>query len=511
MKLFFVKDNSLYKIFKTLEKVPRHKTVDIYIEPDHPVFENEWRGKQILDLLEKKEIHARFITKKEKTRRYWAQLNANVVHKQKHPIMQWLHMVYLFFFHIKKFHLHAVEKKNYVFFIVFGVEFLFVLGILYALYILILPSATLYITPKYTVEDITYNFRYYPAEDINYPLYSRYLSIPFYSWSIDYEYEMIISASNLEYIQNPSRGRVRIYNTSDQEYNLVANTRFVTDDGRMFQATRPFTIPAKEWGVVGETIISLQAMENDNEGIIMGSRGNIPTGTRLYVRNLTKSYFTKEIYAEAMESFTGGTTSSTGSIGSGDYQILAQKLHEYISGQKYTIVAQQFPYSDSIFLRIPDLVSYTINDIQIDDSTSNDKPLLKGTVYANMNFSYVTWQDFQNAVNTYTAQRPSDKVEIISVDKNSLTFFNDDIKFVDGVYILPTKISLIQGYDFLQDINGIISTIKRRIISLPEEEARKIILEYPEISTVRIVIRPPWYNSIPRLKSRIMTRIQKTR
>jgi hypothetical protein len=57
---------------------------------------------------------------------------------------------------------------------------------------------------------------------------------------------MIISASNLEYIQNPSRGRVRIYNTSDQEYNLVANTRFVTDDGRMFQATRPFTIPAKE-------------------------------------------------------------------------------------------------------------------------------------------------------------------------------------------------------------------------------------------------------------------------
>ena len=252
-------------------------------------------------------------------------------------------------------------------------------------------------------------------------------------------------------------------------------------------------------------------MENDNEGIIMGSRGNIPTGTRLYVRNLTKSYFTKEIYAEAMESFTGGTTSSTGSIGSGDYQILAQKLSEYISGQKYTIVAQQFPYSDSIFLRIPDLVSYTINDIQIDDSTSNEKPLLKGTVYANMNFSYVTWQDFQNAVNTYTEQRPSDKVEIISVDKNSLTFFNDDMKFVDGVYILPTKISLIQGYDFLQDINGIISTIKRRIISLPEEEARKIILEYPEISTVRIVIRPPWYNSIPRLKSRIMTRIQKTR
>ena len=74
MKVFFLKDHSLYKIFKTLEKIPRGKSIEIVIEAEHALFENERRGKQIKELLEKREINAVFVTKSEKTRRFFTNL-----------------------------------------------------------------------------------------------------------------------------------------------------------------------------------------------------------------------------------------------------------------------------------------------------------------------------------------------------------------------------------------------------------------------------------------------------
>ncbi len=38
MKFFFLKTDSLYKIFKTLEKIPAQKAVQIFIDPEHPFF-----------------------------------------------------------------------------------------------------------------------------------------------------------------------------------------------------------------------------------------------------------------------------------------------------------------------------------------------------------------------------------------------------------------------------------------------------------------------------------------
>jgi hypothetical protein len=43
MKFFFAKTDSLYKIFKSLEKIPSHRSVEIFIDPEHALFDNEWR------------------------------------------------------------------------------------------------------------------------------------------------------------------------------------------------------------------------------------------------------------------------------------------------------------------------------------------------------------------------------------------------------------------------------------------------------------------------------------
>jgi hypothetical protein len=38
---------------------------------------------------------------------------------------------------------------------------------------------------------------------------------------------------------------------------------------------------------------------------------------------------------------------------------------------------------------------------------------------------------------------------------------------------------------------------------LSKDKARGIIISYPEIAGVKITIRPPWYTTISKLKSRI--------
>ena len=94
--------------------------------------------------------------------------------------------LYIFLFNIKNFISTPIEKKNYIFYVVFGIEFVFILKWYMDYMPWLYQNATIQVTPAYQVEDITYNFRYYPASDVDYPSLSRYLSIPFYSWYIDH-------------------------------------------------------------------------------------------------------------------------------------------------------------------------------------------------------------------------------------------------------------------------------------------------------------------------------------
>jgi hypothetical protein len=39
-------------------------------------------------------------------------------------------------------------------------------------------------------------------------------------------------------------------------------------------------------------------------------------------------------------------------------------------------------------------------------------------------YKYIKWVDIQTAINKYLAQRPSDSVSLVDIDKTSVTFFD---------------------------------------------------------------------------------------
>jgi len=510
MKFFFAAEDSLYKIFKTLEKIPKWKNIEINIDSHHSLFDNEWWWKQIKEVLDKKSINAVFVTKTEKDRKFFSQIWLKTNHLEKNKFFKVLRMFYLFVFDIKKFHLNTLQKrKSYTFFLVFWFEILFVLLILYLLYSLILPGAKIEISPSQQIETIIYNFRYYSSNDVDYPRYSRFISIPFYTGSFDYRYDMSMNTVNMKYLQNPSYGDIKIFNKTDKPYTFVPNTRFVTDDGRLFQTTNRVEIPAwYEW-VPWEKIIRVKAMDKDDDGILMWNRWNIPRWTNLYIKNLKQSLFLKEIYAVVMDDFTGGNLVSEWVITQEDINLLSDKLATYVSQQKKNIAKQNFNVKNSLLLAFDNTITSTIKNIEIPYNTWQEIAILDGYVNANINFLYVKRDDLIQSFSNYLIQRPSDKTQLVNINKNSLAFFEEDgILEKDWTFIVPTKIDIIQWYDFKRDVDGIVEDIKSHIVWWNKESARSYILNFPQVSSVKIKITPAWYNSIPKLKSRIKINVQ---
>ena len=188
---------------------------------------------------------------------------------------------------------------------------------------LILPSATIQIQTSEENEIIIYNFRYYPGHESRYIEESRYLNIPYYTGKIDYQYTLTVSTANIKHITNPSQGQIKIYNKLPQSYSLIRNTRFVTSDNLVFRALQDFTIHSGDEKKPSETIIQVQADERDENDQIIGVKGNIRMNTPMRIKNLNESFYLKDIWAESIEPFTGGSTQSTGSVTEKDIEILS--------------------------------------------------------------------------------------------------------------------------------------------------------------------------------------------
>ncbi len=502
MKLFFLKDHSLYKIFKTLEKLPNGKTVHISIDPEHAFFDNEWRGKQIQELLQQRNIHAFFITKTEHSRKFFEKIGLPVIHQEKHKLLKLLHLVYLFFFNIKQFHLQAYTKKNYMFYMIFWFEILFGLIIVYFLYSLILPRTIIDIYPANQTENIIYNFRYYPISDTDFLEQTRNLAIAYQTWFIDYKYTLSISVKNIKHIQNPSQGSIKIMNPTDKEYNLLKWTRFVTNDWLVFKSKSWFKIDPHS-----DKIIDIIASDQDEQGNVIWARGNIKKGTTLYIKNLKESFFLKNIYAVTTDQFSWGSLTSEWIVTQKDIDTLSWKLLSAIKQQKQNIINQNFSLPGQIFLHFDDLISIETISSTIENKVQEKVPYLKGSIVVRLWFAYIKQEDLFAQTQLYLQQRPSDKVKLITIDKSSVVFFSSIKKDSSWAYIIPTKLTIIQWYDFDKDVNNVIETIKTSIVGIVKEKAKSLLLGYPEISSVTISVRPPWYTSITKLKSRIKINI----
>ena len=510
MKFFFAKTDSLYKIFKSLEKIPSHRNVEIFIDPEHALFDNERWWWQIKDIIEKNKIDATFVTKNKKNRDYFKSvwLKTNLLKEKK--IQKALNAFYLFFFNIKKFHLQTYESKKYLFWLIFFLEILLILWILRFIISLIVPNAKITLQASESSETIIYNVRYYPYNDPSAAVETRFLYVPFYTWSLNYKHELTISTANSKYISNPSHGEIKVYNKKDQEFSLVKNTQFNTSDGLIFRAIEDFTLPAWTENNPSETIITVKADEYDENWDLIGIRWNIPFKTEMVIKKLEESSLSKDIWAESIENFYWWESESIWSVTDEDIEQLKEKLIEQVYNKKISIVNENFPISWGFLLPFETITTTTFNNVEIPQKSGDNVSTINWTIYVTYDYKYVLRSDLLQIFTTYVHERQSENNLIIRIDPNTLQFLKDsnttntdEIKKIWKTYSISTQINAIQTYDFEKDQKQIIPEIKDKIAWMNVDDARNYILStYDEIWSVKISV-PLRYNSIPIVKSRI--------
>ena len=89
---------------------------------------------------------------------------------------------------------------------------------------------------------------------------------------------------------------------------------------------------------------------------------------------------------------------------------------------------------------------------------------MRGHAEVSFDFFYLKWADIVQAFTSYVKERQADSIQLISINPNSLAFIQD-IKHTtsDNVFIIPTKATILRGYQGGKDVKGILPTIKNTV------------------------------------------------
>ncbi len=503
MKLFFLRSDSLYTIFTTIEKIEHKKNIEIFIENGNQFFLNEWWWKQIKELLHEKNMTATFVVGSKKKEEFLKSLWLKTRRKKQAKRKKALKLLYSFFFNVKHFHAYFYHKKHYFLYLIFWIEVIVILLIFYFLYTLILPSTTIKLFPFYHSEPIVYNFRYIP-EDYNssgslVPLDS--ITIPYFTGSISYNEKVTITNNDLQYLSAPAQGTIRLVNKTEKAISLVPDTQIISENWLIFKIKEQVTIPAKVGNSAGYINTIARARTYDINGKIIGERGNVKKGELFYIKNLAQSLYKKEVYAEVVKDFQ--KIEEKNFVSWKDRAILLKKLSESIEQKKMKIINESVDQKKKIYLPFEKTVSIQNPEYSFSKTRQTTGHLVNGTMDVEIIYTYITPQDLQTAVEQYLEERKSETTEIIKINISNTSFLT--LKTGDyQTYNIPTKVNIIGAYDFVTDKNWIKNEVKNIALSNKNiESIKKWIISFQEIANVSITHKPFWSNNIANTRSRI--------
>lgn len=492
---------------KLIEKLPKGKKVSLYIDYQNSFFAHPWWWKQIVSLMEEKQLDYSFICKHPKAKKYFDDHAIPYEYEAPNRFLYAMHLLGMLLFNAKKFHLSVFTKKSTLSYVFIIWEVLWIVAIIYVMYQFLVPSASLLLQPSYAVEDVVYNFRYYPAwstwlwQTIT-DWATNYITIPFQIGSIRHKQTISVPLQSIEFLSNPSKWVVEVYNTLPIRFTLKQFTRFTTPEWLIFTADQPFVLAPWNRQQPSRTLVTVTSVDKDDMGTIVWERWNIASWTRLVIKNLSQSAILWAVYANATTDFAWWVTKKQWIVTDQDIALVKEKLIASVTWEnKKLIVKKEFNDSEGFLLPMSDFISMTGLSFTFNVNSWDQASIVEWEISLTFRYPYVIRQNLMQWVEQYVSQRPSQTRQLISLQKNTATFY--DSYTIQDYIILPTKVSAVWWYDFDKDMSNIKDDIKRKTAWLIKEEAQKIILSYPEISSVIIETSPAWSDTLPTLKSRI--------
>lgn len=499
MKLTFWAQDSIYKIFKLLKKVPRGKQVDIFLDT-HPLLEDAWWIETFVKYIRELEITISVTTKShylaEQLATYGIQTtfigSKNIYERTISYLSKKLGKTN-----------PLLSPAEYIKSKLSLIAELLVLGIIvYLFWWTISPKATIHIYPTTTIQPVSYWFLVFPFQ--NKPeLTVAPLSFARYTWEIITTISKTIDLQSFTTELLPAKWTVRLYNTLEEDISLLEGTVLSTENGILYTLDSwvriPAWLPKKPWTVD----IAITARDYFDDGTPIGEEGNIKKEVILYVDKLPESKNQKAVWAYPLQDLVNGETVLSGMVVSTDIQRLEKQLLEDIQQQLNGIIRKENNNKDHLPVPLPEEIDITVNRFVTNAQPGESASFLQWTMDLTISYPYIKKSELEKQSQLYLEQRSTSHIQKWWLSLERVDFY-DPRALWSGAYILPTTLQTFGSYDFSTDTYNITPKIKQVIAWHSKEDAKSAALLFDEVQDIDITISPFWYNAIPKSVDKII-------
>ena len=298
-----------------------------------------------------------------------------------------------------------------------------------------------------------------------------------------------------------ARGKITIYNEfSEAGQILVATTRFLTEDGKLFRLTKTVTVPGmsldengqKKPGEIEAEVIADQSGEEYN---IDATKFSIPgfEGGPKY----------DKFYAKSAQEMKGGGAENTelNTVSEDDIakakKETTEKIKEQIKEKMQEEIGENNILLDkAIKFEITDMANFPEEGAVADNFEYQIKIKAKGIFFSQ--------NDLNEKINNYVsnhiiAEEKNYPLKIVMIDKEygepTVDFDNNSLKFNLGLNIsLAAKINPDE--------------VSQKLLGKNQKEIDEFISQHPEIQKIEATISPTFFaNKIPKYISRVKMQV----
>ena len=312
--------------------------------------------------------------------------------------------------------------------------------------------------------------------------------IPGKLFIIEKEESRTFLASGKEMEEKRAEGTLRVYNRhSGLPQTLVANTRFVSTDGKLFRSTEIVLIPGKSGSEPGYADVKVRAVE-------AGPDYNLNEVSKFSIPGLQGTPMYANIYAENREPITGGFIGELPVITASDIEAAREVLLSSLTDSAKKEMIESAP--DFMFKEEMIDINVTKEFVrpEVGEKYESFDYLLKIEIRS---FAFKT-SDIKDFLKDILLSRLNEEeVNLMFSGKEiweeSLVFdYEADLRGMDDGSISLNITASAIAYPVIRE-----DLIKNEIIGMTIDEARIALVDYNRINRVEITPRPSWLKKIP--------------
>ncbi len=377
------------------------------------------------------------------------------------------------------------KKGSKRFFLFLGIIVLVFLGVAAGLYYA-LPKATIVISLKKIPVD--FNETIAVSSKISEVTSTKTgLAIPGELFTAHRNLEIPFTSTSTERVETKATGNLLVYNAySSAPQKIVATTRFVSPDGKVFRLDKATTIPGGK--VVNKRLIP-SSIEVSVTADKAGEEYNIPPAKLWTIPGFKGSDKYNGFYAESTKPMTGGFVGERPVLGKDTHaaeEAISSALKEALEGEMAVLMSGKYTL-------LSGASSFVLDKQDIQPSKNNPSAfnLFGEASMKQMVFDEGTLKD---AIREKI--RPSGG-ETLDVSTFTLTYSPPKVNLDLGTELFNATGTVV--FEEHVDKDGFL----KRILGLSEEDLKKTVFALPGLQKANISLWPFWVHTVPTNANRV--------